>query len=185
MKKNLIVYLAILAFFGLAIALTLEHGRKLHSSGVTPPPATAQPQAASDIGPSVSLLHNLKDNFQDPLARLFVQLILIVLIARAFGALAGHARQPAVIGEMAAGILLGPSLLGWLAPDGPLGLRSAALIQATYALGDIASATALLQRLQPRGAVLWFAAMQNRTDLGPMTPEVRRILEESRPPWIH
>ena len=116
LKKNLIIYVSILAFFGLAIAVTIEHGRRLHRSGPTASPAAAQAQAASDVGPSVSLLRNLKDNFQDPLARLFVQLILIVLIARAFGALAGHARQPAVIGEMAAGILLGPSLLGWLAP---------------------------------------------------------------------
>jgi Kef-type K+ transport system membrane component KefB len=54
---------------------------------------------------------------QDPLTRLFIQLILIVMVARVCGMLAAKLHQPAVIGEMVAGILLGPSLLGWLWPD--------------------------------------------------------------------
>jgi Kef-type K+ transport system membrane component KefB len=42
---------------------------------------------------------------------------LILLVARLAGVLAAKFRQPAVIGEMIAGILLGPSLLGWMSPD--------------------------------------------------------------------
>jgi Kef-type K+ transport system membrane component KefB len=53
---------------------------------------------------------------QDPLPRLFVQLILIILAARLCGAVAVMVRQPAVVGEIIAGILLGPSLLGWAWP---------------------------------------------------------------------
>jgi len=83
---------------------------------------SAQQTAAKDgtpsgLGPSVSLFENLRENLQDPLSRLLVQLILIVLAARLCGAVARYAGQPAVIGEMLAGILLGPSLLGWLWPD--------------------------------------------------------------------
>jgi Kef-type K+ transport system membrane component KefB len=44
------------------------------------------------------------------------QLLALVLAARVLGALARRYRQPAVIGELAAGLLLGPSVLGKLAP---------------------------------------------------------------------
>jgi len=70
----------------------------------------------SGVGPSASLLDNLRDNSQDPLTRLLAQLIVIVAAARLCGALAMKIRQPAVVGEMVAGILLGPSLLGWISP---------------------------------------------------------------------
>jgi Kef-type K+ transport system membrane component KefB len=46
-----------------------------------------------------------------------LQLAVIIAVARLFGALARRVGQPAVVGEIVAGLLLGPSLLGWLAPD--------------------------------------------------------------------
>jgi Kef-type K+ transport system membrane component KefB len=46
-----------------------------------------------------------------------VQLIVIIAAARAFGALARKLGQPSVVGEIVAGILLGPSLFGWLSPE--------------------------------------------------------------------
>src|SRR5687768_7106639 len=53
----------------------------------------------------------------DPLSQLLLQLAAILVVARIMGSLFARAGQPAVIGEMAAGILLGPSLLGWIAPS--------------------------------------------------------------------
>lgn len=61
-------------------------------------------------------MRGLLDNLADPLPRLFIQFLVILAAARACGALARKAGQPAVIGEMAAGILLGPSFLGWIWP---------------------------------------------------------------------
>lgn len=58
----------------------------------------------------------------DPLSQLLLQLVTILVVARIVGALAQRAGQPAVIGEMAAGILLGPSVLGWLSPAAFSGL---------------------------------------------------------------
>ncbi|HVU09486.1 MAG TPA: cation:proton antiporter [Verrucomicrobiae bacterium] len=55
-------------------------------------------------------------NFQTPLARLLLQFIAIILATRALGAVFKRFGQPSVIGEIAAGILLGPSLLGWMWP---------------------------------------------------------------------
>jgi Kef-type K+ transport system membrane component KefB len=47
---------------------------------------------------------------------LVLQICLILLVSRVVGTLFRFVGQPRVIGEMAAGIILGPSLLGWIAP---------------------------------------------------------------------
>jgi Kef-type K+ transport system membrane component KefB len=46
-----------------------------------------------------------------------LQLIIIILAARAAGALAAHLKQPRAVGEIVAGLALGPSLFGWIAPE--------------------------------------------------------------------
>jgi len=46
----------------------------------------------------------------------FLSLLLILLFARILGELAAWLSIPSVMGEMLAGILLGPSLLGWVEP---------------------------------------------------------------------
>jgi Sodium/hydrogen exchanger family len=46
-----------------------------------------------------------------------LQLIIIILAARGGGQLARKVGQPRVVGEIIAGLLLGPSLFGQLAPD--------------------------------------------------------------------
>ncbi len=48
---------------------------------------------------------------------LIAQIATIMIIARLMGWLFHKLHQPRVIGEMVAGILLGPSLLGWVAPQ--------------------------------------------------------------------
>lgn len=48
---------------------------------------------------------------------LLSQLVLIILAARIVGLLFRKIGQPEVVGEITAGLLLGPSLFGWLAPD--------------------------------------------------------------------
>jgi len=47
---------------------------------------------------------------------LLIQIVVILLAARSVGWLFRKIGQPQVMGEMVAGILLGPSLLGWVAP---------------------------------------------------------------------
>lgn len=55
----------------------------------------------------------------DALLLLLLDLAVIIAAARIFGALARKMGQPAVIGEIVAGILLGPTVLGRLAPALP------------------------------------------------------------------
>lgn len=50
------------------------------------------------------------------IALLLVQIGVVVIAARGVGVLFRRIGQPQVMGEMVAGILLGPSLLGWMAP---------------------------------------------------------------------
>ena len=51
------------------------------------------------------------------LHQFFLYLAIILITARLFSELAGRHGIPSVIGELAAGLLLGPSLLGWISPD--------------------------------------------------------------------
>jgi Kef-type K+ transport system membrane component KefB len=47
-----------------------------------------------------------------------LHIAIIIIVARFFGEVAAHIQVPAVIGELIAGIMLGPSLLGVIEPDG-------------------------------------------------------------------
>jgi len=51
------------------------------------------------------------------LKTLLLQIVVVYFVARALGWLFEKLRQPRVVGEILAGILLGPSLLGWLFPS--------------------------------------------------------------------
>ena len=53
----------------------------------------------------------------DSSALLLLAIGILLTSAKAFGTLARRLRQPPVVGEIAAGILLGPTLLGRIAPE--------------------------------------------------------------------
>jgi Kef-type K+ transport system membrane component KefB len=108
--RTILVYIFILAICGTAILLTLSTGRALQTSGVTErvlPAVTANPG---------NIVKTLNDNLRGPLATLLTQIVLIVLVSRLLGKAAMKLGQPQVVGEMIAGILLGPSFLGQISP---------------------------------------------------------------------
>lgn len=51
-----------------------------------------------------------------------IQLVLILFSARLFGEVAAYFKVPSVIGELVAGIIIGPSLLGFVAMSNPIQL---------------------------------------------------------------
>ena len=48
---------------------------------------------------------------------LLLQIAIVLMAARLFGEVALYLRTPPIIGEIVAGIIIGPSLLGWVAPS--------------------------------------------------------------------
>ncbi|WP_185269381.1 cation:proton antiporter [Chryseobacterium bernardetii] len=60
---------------------------------------------------------SFKTNLHHPLALLLAQIVTIILTARLFGWVCMKIKQPSVIGEMIAGIVLGPSLVGMYFPE--------------------------------------------------------------------
>lgn len=87
-----------------------------------------------------------------PLSRFIVQAVLIVAISRVLGFLLRRIGQPMVIAEIVSGIVLGPSLLGWLWPD---------LWQVLFP----ANAVALLSMLSQVGLVLFMFLVGLELDL--------------------
>ncbi len=55
---------------------------------------------------------------QQEIMSLLIQLSVMLAMGRAFAELARKLKQPAVVGEIIAGILLGPTILGTISPDG-------------------------------------------------------------------
>ncbi|OCA73038.1 transporter [Chryseobacterium arthrosphaerae] len=64
-----------------------------------------------------NFLESFKTNLHHPLALLLAQIVTIILTARLFGWICMKIKQPSVIGEMIAGIVLGPSLVGMYFPE--------------------------------------------------------------------
>lgn len=77
----------------------------------------------------------------DPqLTRFALQLFAVLLVARLLGELADRAGLAPVVGELLTGIVLGPSLLGWVAPGVstvlfPAGVQDAVALDAVGTLG--------------------------------------------------
>lgn len=73
----------------------------------------------------------------DPLPHLLLAVPLVILTCKVGAQLMRRLGQPPVVGEIAAGILLGPSLLGWLWPQGQDWLLPDAVLPYLTALGNL------------------------------------------------
>jgi len=141
MRKNLLFYLITLLVFGAGIYFVLDYGAQLspaalavNGASFTTGNGSALPAAApAGGGAGLALL----DRLHAPLGVLLMQLIVIILAARALGAVFLRIGQPAVIGEMVAGILLGPSLLGLVLPQAQAFLFPPASLGALSLLSQI------------------------------------------------
>ncbi|HXB69739.1 MAG TPA: cation:proton antiporter [Candidatus Acidoferrales bacterium] len=103
--------LTYVALVGLPVAILLA---VVAAHGVGPAPIHVPPSVPIPVPTSAP--RQSAANGMPNLVLLVAQLTLIILATRAVGWLAERIRQPRVTGELLAGILLGPSLLGWLAP---------------------------------------------------------------------
>lgn len=98
-------YITIVLVFFVLIYLVIKAGEKLE---------TFEPDKKNL---SIDPLHTFKSAFSEPLTLLLAQIIVILIVAKALGGLMRKIKQPAVVGEMIAGILLGPTLMGSVFPS--------------------------------------------------------------------
>ena len=121
MLKNVAFYICTIGLFVGAVLVILHVGASLPPGKVEPvvtadvAPSAAQPPVAG--GPAHGPFRAFHEHLRHPLSLLLQQLIVIVGATRLVGGLIQKIGQPSVIGEMIAGILLGPSLLGLFWPD--------------------------------------------------------------------
>ena len=117
MKRSHLLYPLIIGVFALFTWLIIARGEKLPERAGTPlTNAVVQPAPAAPAAANGNVFAELLHRAQHPLSILLMQIIIVLCATRIFGFLARKIKQPAVVGEIAAGIILGPSLLGWLSP---------------------------------------------------------------------
>ncbi|MBA3831087.1 MAG: cation:proton antiporter [Chthoniobacterales bacterium] len=120
MQRTVWLYLLIIGAATLGLITILHFGRHQPVPGYSGNPVASKlsqhkvSSAQASLGFSVE--ERLLQNAQDPLSRFFLQLFAVITISYSVGWLFTRCGQPAVVGEMMAGVLLGPSLFGLLAP---------------------------------------------------------------------
>jgi Kef-type K+ transport system membrane component KefB len=112
MRRIVLFYISISAAAIIAIWTIIRQGKFLEigRSIVNPPLIEAKDILSNGIDGFLLNLHH-------PLAILILQILSIIVAARLFGLLFTRIGQPTVIGEITAGIVLGPSLLGMYYPE--------------------------------------------------------------------
>jgi Kef-type K+ transport system membrane component KefB len=125
-KRKLVFSYAVLVGLPVLILLgVLDAGRNL----TVPSAARAMPalRAAASLTPTAA----------HAVSRLTLQILVVLLVSRAVSWVFKKANQPQVVGEMAAGVALGPSLLGWLAPGISAALFPPASLDYLYAFSQL------------------------------------------------
>jgi Kef-type K+ transport system membrane component KefB len=108
--KNTLFYLLVTGAFGYLMYWIIVQGKFLEVGREIVSPT-------SNDSEWIQFLSSLFHNLQHPLPLLLLQIITIVLVARIFGWIFRKIGQPTVIGEIIAGIVLGPSLFGLYFPE--------------------------------------------------------------------
>lgn len=80
-------------------------------------PSPAPPETLSNTFSTHLVFSGISQNLHHPLSLLLLQIIIILAISRTFAYGFSLLGQPPVMGEIVAGIALGPSLLGWALPN--------------------------------------------------------------------
>jgi Kef-type K+ transport system membrane component KefB len=100
---------------------------------------------------------------------LLIQIALVLLASRLFAEIAQGLRAPPMIGELCAGIILGPSLLGWVAPNEVISfLAEIGIILLLFEVG-MGTDMARLAKAGPRAAVVAIAGFVLPLVLGTVT----------------
>lgn len=107
--RNLFFYIATIGGISLLIYWIVQKGQKLELGRNIR-------VSKGDASQWAEFVKSFIVNLQHPLALLLAQIVVIVFLARIFGWVCKKIGQPTVIGEIVAGIVLGPSLVGMYFP---------------------------------------------------------------------
>lgn len=106
--RNNFFYTVVMIVFSAIIYFIYVQGKDLKPRGVVHQPVEKNQWQ--------TFLDSISANLHHPLALLLTQIIAIILVARLFGWICKKLGQPTVMGEIVAGIVLGPSLFGMYFP---------------------------------------------------------------------
>ncbi|MGZ4117122.1 MAG: cation:proton antiporter domain-containing protein, partial [Bacteroidia bacterium] len=110
--RNILFYIIVIGGFLLLMYWIVQTGKPLEADKTI---------KSITENPSFDFLGMFKTTVQNnvthPLAILLLQIIVIIITARTFGFLFNKIGQPTVIGEVVAGIFLGPSIMGMWFPQ--------------------------------------------------------------------
>ncbi len=154
--KNSFFYIGVISFFSALMYFTVQWGKALEPGRNIVIPSSGKSQW-------MEFTSAIKNNLEHPLALLLVQIVTIILAARLLGWVCKKIGQPSVIGEIAAGILLGPSFLGMYFPG-----FSAALFP-PQSLGN-------LQFLSQIGLILFMFVVGMELDLKVLRNQAREAV---------
>lgn len=110
--RNLLFYIITIGGFAALIFGVILSGKPLEAAKVT---IAFKPEVTASTWQQFT--ETYYHNLTHPLAILLLQIITIIVVARIFGYFCRKIGQPSVIGEIIAGIFLGPSFIGMYFPD--------------------------------------------------------------------
>ena len=115
--KHALVYVVLLVICSAGVWFVLKRGSALDQKREPPANTVTQPTSPAGSQPGeTNVARLLSANLRNALSILLLQLVVIVIASRLVGKLFLMMGQPRVMGEIVAGIILGPSLLGQLSP---------------------------------------------------------------------
>lgn len=157
--KSLTFYLLMIFIFGSLMYFIVREGENRQVDNVI----TSAYDTPHNLTEGFTIFQSLLlENIQSPIGILLLQIITILIVCRIFGILFQKIGQPTVIGEIVAGIVLGPSILGYWFPEVSLFL---------FPLESLGNITLLSQF----GLILFMYAIGMELDI----TEVRNKLKET------
>lgn len=133
--KLWIFYCGMLTFFGILIYLVVFFGKSFEIK----PEIIPGPDSVTDVFSNSlkSFIDSLWVNIAEPVSLLLLQMVAILLFARFMGYIFSKFGQPTVIGEILAGIIIGPSVLGHYFPESFKFLFSENSLDSIYILSQV------------------------------------------------
>ena len=113
-SKNILFYIIMLVLFGALMYIVVKEGETQETASIIQTMDNAPTNLSEGFSMFVELL---TEHISSPIGILLLQIITILITCRLFGWIFLKIGQPTVVGEIVAGIVLGPSVLGHLLPE--------------------------------------------------------------------